>query len=122
MMNCTLCQRITDPYCGGPLPEAWDVLCGYCSDAKLGGLYDRIAALETKLWAAETTNGLVPIEVRMAVEKEREACAKLADTEERACESHLRACKLMRKKGIQHQAGSQIARAIATFIRRRSEP
>lgn len=51
--------------------------------------------------------------------EEREDCAKLADIETNACNHHLRAAKAARRKGIQHEAGAQIASAIATFIRRR---
>jgi hypothetical protein len=51
---------------------------------------------------------------------EREACAKLCDHEQRACEGHLRAVQALGRKGVQHRAGAQIARDCAAFIRRRA--
>ncbi len=56
------------------------------------------------------------------VREEREACARLADIEKNACEHHLRATKAAGKRGINHQAGAQIARDIAHYIRARSKP
>jgi ribosomal protein S27AE len=62
----------------------------------------------------------VQIIVSHARHEEREACAAIADLEQRAFEGHLRSCKLLKKRGLQHEAGAQIARDIAHYIRQRS--